>query len=171
LPDSPRNLRGVAVDVDARWWFHNKVGLQLQLGDAFSTIHFADVQSAVIGVPPDPNPFHSLGAQVQFLAAQVMTNVAPLDARYRVWLGIGPAVVHHAGDAYSFDPSFRSSYDVGAVVGCGGEIPIHSRLRATIGLESLSYWIHVDNPSDHHSLERGFQTDLMLHAGITWALR
>ncbi len=165
LPDSPREQRGLAIDVDARWWFHNSVGVQLQAGVAYSTMHFQEDCAAVGGEVCNPTTI-SLGMQVQTFSAQIMSNAAPPDARYRVWFGIGPAVVHRGGEAYSaYESGFKESYDVGAALGTGGEIPIGRRLRATVDLESFLYWVHVDDPEDHHSMERGFQTDLIvLHA-------
>jgi hypothetical protein len=171
LPDSPRDQRGLAIDVDARWWFHNSVGLQLQAGVAYSTMHFQTQCDLVGGEVCNPMTV-SLGMQVQTFSAQIISNAAPPGAHYRVWFGIGPAVVHRGAEAFSaYDSGFKESYDVGAALGTGGEIPIGKRLRATIDLESFLYWVHVDDPYDNHSMERGFQTDLMLHAGVAWSWR
>ena len=171
LPAKPSDLSGIALGVDARLWFHNRVGVQLQLSVAYSTIHFDDSTPAQTGAQGSSSPFHSLGAQVQIVTAQVVSNLASPEQHYRVWVSGGPAVVHHGGDAYSFDPTFTSTADVGAALGFGADIPLGNRLRTTFGVESLLYSLHVDNSDDKHSLERGFQTDLMLHAGVSWSVR
>jgi hypothetical protein len=80
-------------------------------------------------------------------------------------------VIHRGGESYNFDPTITKSYDVGAALGLGGDIPVGRRMHATIGLNSLMYWVHVDDPADHHSMERGFQNDLLLHTGLAWTVR
>lgn len=171
LPQTPRDLSGVVVGIDARLWFHNEVALQLQAGVAYSTTHFEVLTLGSTGSQPPLDPNRSLGAQVQFATVQVITNMAPTSASYRVWASAGPAVVHRGGDAYSLDTSIRSSFDPGAALGLGGDIQIGHRMHATVAVNSLMYWVHVDNVDDHHSIERGFQNDLLLHAGLAWTVR
>jgi hypothetical protein len=170
LPSSPRDLRGLAIDVDARWWFHNSVGVQLQAGVAYSTMHFQQDCGLVGGEVCNPTTI-SLGMQVQTFSAQIMSNMAPTNAAYRVWASAGPAVIHRGGDAYNLDTSIKSSFDPGAALGLGGDVPIGHRMHATVALNSFMYWVHVDNVDDHHSIERGFQNDLLLHAGVSWTVR
>jgi hypothetical protein len=170
LPQSPQDLTGAAYGVDARWWFHNQVGLQLQAGVAFSNIRIEQTFPLSSGSQP-PTQSPTLGAQVQIASVQVMSNMAPTNASYRVWASAGPAVIHRGGESYNFDPTITKSFDPGLALGLGGDIPVARRMRATIGVNSLMYWVHVDNPEDHHSIERGFQNDLLFHAGISWALQ
>jgi hypothetical protein len=165
LPKTPRDLSGPTYGVEARWWFRNKVGLQLQAGVAYSNIRIDQVFDLSTGQSP---PAPTLGAQVQIASVQVMSNMAPVNAKYRVWASIGPTVVHRGGESYNFDPTFTKAYDPGAALGLGGDIPIGHRVHVSIGLNSLMYWVHVDDPYDHHSMERGFQNDLLLHAGLAW---
>lgn len=169
LPRTPEDLSGFMAGLDARWWFHNQVGLQAEAGVAYSTMHSYEISFAPGGA--QENIPESLGAQVQIASVQVMGNMAPANANYRVWASAGPAVIHRGGDAYNLDPTFTKSYDVGAAFGLGGDIPLGHRLHVTVGVQSLLYWDHVDNPEDHHSIERGFQDDLTLHTGLAWRVR
>lgn len=166
LPQSPRDLSGAAGGVEARLWFHNTLGLQLQLAVANSSIHYQDVFFGVGGTQPEQNPNHSLGAQVQMASAQFMWSPIPGGTSHLLWVSAGPAVVHRAGDAYRSDPTFTESYDVGAAIGFGCDIPIVMHLHAIAGFNSFLYSVHVDNPQDQHSLERGFMTDMLVHAGF-----
>jgi hypothetical protein len=170
LPQQPRDLSGAAYGIDARWWFHNEVGLQALAGVAYSNIRIEQSLPSGSGSQSfTQSP--TLGAQVQIASIAVMSNMAPTNANYRVWASAGPAVVHRGGESYSFGPTFTTSYDIGAALGLGGDIPIRHRLHATVALNSLMYWVHVDHTDDHHSIERGFQNDLLFHAGLAWTLR
>jgi hypothetical protein len=170
LPQSPRDLSGAAGGVEARVWFHNALGVQLQLGVANSSIHYQDLFFGVGGTQPEPNPNHSLGAQVQMASAQFIWSAIAAGESHVLWLSAGPAVVHRAGDAYSSDPEFTESYDVGAALGWGCDIPIGRHLHAIAGLNSLLYSVHVDNFVEHHSLERGLMVDMLVHAGLAWRI-
>jgi hypothetical protein len=170
LPQNPQDLTGAAYGIDARWWFHNEVGLQVQAGVAYSNIRIEQTFPSSSGSPQfTQSP--TLGAQVQIASVQVMSNMAPTNASYRVWASAGPAVIHRGGESYNFDPTITKSFDPGLALGLGGDIPIARRMRATIGVNSLMYWVHVDDPDDHHSMERGFQNDLLFHAGLSWTVR
>ena len=89
LPGKPSDLSGLAWGVEGRVWFGRRLGVQLQVAEASSTIGAINTPA---GFTSGPTP-----AQVQFVTAQALYNFYPSPERARLWLNAGTGVVRHGG--------------------------------------------------------------------------
>lgn len=162
LPATPQDLSGFAWGGAAHLWFGGHLGAEFQVVDASSTI------ASVItpGGPTPPTSAHVLMASAQALYVLSGSAEAP-----RLWVGAGPGIVHHGGDAYA---PYDSPTEVAATVSLGSAIPITSHLHATLGVDMLFYTFDLPLPpplqQNPGSLEHGAQSDALVHVGVSWTL-
>ena len=163
LPSSPGDLSGGAWGGTAHLVFGRRLGVAAQAAVAKSTIPSV--------VTPE-GPSHPTGAQVLVASAQAQYDVSPDPRRYRIWLGAGPAVVRHGGDAYH---AYGSPTSAAGALGVGLTAPIGAHLRLAAGATTRLYSLTVKMPPELRgnpgSLEHGFQTDALLHLGVAWVPR
>ena len=165
LPNKPSDLSGIAWGAEAHLWISQRLGVQVQAAVANSSIG--------IRVGPEgsegPTP-----AQVLIVTAQAQYDLSPSPEKYRMWVSAGPGLVRRGGDAYAI-AGVGSPISVGAAFGIGLDIPIVSRLRATVGAQTLLYQLDVPMPpilrGNPGGLESGFQIDGLAHVGLAWGWR
>ena len=109
LPGSPQDLRGAAWGMQVRTWLTQHFGVQG---------HFAMSSSTVGGVfsPAGPTPHRT----ARVLTTSVMA-VARRDSAVRgmqIYVGAGPGVIHHGGEAYE---PYRSPVQLASVLGPGSQ--------------------------------------------------
>ncbi len=158
LPNSPGDLSGLAWGGEARVWFTQRAGLQLQIASA---------SSMVAGGQTPGGPVPSTPASVLTASVQALYNVVPTPHRARLWIGGGLGVVRHGGAAYA---PYGAPAQLATALGLGSVIPIGRHLNATVGLTTFLYSIDVSD-SAGTSLEHGAQVDPILHAGLAWSWR
>jgi hypothetical protein len=163
LPERPDELRGRAWGGAAHLSFGRRLGAEAQASVASSTIP-SRITPAGLTRPWD--------ARVLVVTAQAQYDVSPRPRSYHVWLGIGPALVRHGGDAYR---SYGSSTSAGGALGVGITAPMGAHLRVAAVATTLLYQFDLKMPPELRlnpgSLEHGFQTDALVHIGIRWAPR
>ena len=154
LPRTPGDMAGPAFGGEARLWLGRHVGFELEAVQAGSTVPGV-VTPASGGGQPTP-------VRVQAIGLQVAYTVHPTPAT-RVWVGVGPGLVRHAGRAYA---AYGSPTQAAGTVTVGTNFPLVGRLGADLGVTTFFYSFDV---SGRFSVsQRGFQTDPMLHVGLTW---
>jgi hypothetical protein len=155
-PEHPNENRGSALGAEARFWFNPGLGLQLQ-GVTSSADH--------------PTVYTPTGAfasstQVTSITAQAVYRPWPAFDRTRFWLSAGGGVIRHSGSAYA--PYGSPTRPAGAF-GIGSTFRLSRGLSAGIGITSLLYrWELSDNTGIY---QRGFEKDVLAHAGLTFSLR
>lgn len=80
--------------------------------------------------------------------------------------------MRHGGNAYA---AHGSPSDIAGAFSAGSSIPVVGPVRATASVSGLMYDFEIEMPGtlrgNPGSLQRGFQTDMLLHLGATWTLR
>ena len=162
LPRSPQDLSGVAWGGQARIWLGPRIGAEIQVTTAAST-------KGVVNTPA--GPMGPISARVTTGTAQLLYDFLPTSAGSRAWLSAGPGVVRHGGEAYA---GVGSQTDLAGAAGLGGSISISRAVRAAAGVTALFYSYDVAMPADlraaGESLQKGFQSDVLVSVGVTWAL-
>lgn len=162
LPRKPSDLAGFAWGGEARAWFGGRLGVAAQSFIASSDVGGGVTPAGVLG---------ATSARVLTFTVQGLLDLSPASERYRLWLGAGPGLVRHEGDAYA---PYGSPTDLAGTVGAGVNLPIFSDLSVTAGASALFYMLDVPMPlmlqENPGSLERGFQTDLLFRLGLSWAM-
>jgi len=156
-PERPDQNRGGAWGVEGRFWMNPRVGLQLQ-----------GVTSSA-GQPTVYTPAgisYGSSAYVTSLTAQAAYVLTPESCGNRLWLTAGGGVIRHSGSSY--DP-YGSPMNAAGALGLGSAIRLPHGLAASFGISSLLYnWKISDGRGVY---QRGFETDLLMHAGMTWNVR
>jgi len=162
LPRNPQELSGIAWGGQATIWLRTRVGAQLQVTSIASTMGLVNTPAGPMG---------PTSARVTTGAAQLLYDFLPKSQGSRAWLSAGPGIVRHGGDAYA---GVGSQTDLAGAAGLGGSVPITGALSATAGVTALVYSYDVAMPADlranGESLQKGFQSDVLLSVGVTWAL-
>lgn len=158
LPNAPSDLSGVAWGGEGRLWLGQRFGLQIQAAVAASSVGGGNTP----GGPAPATPARVLTATVQALYT---VYAKPRTAR--VWLGVGGGLVRHGGTAYA---PYGAPASPSGALGLGSAIPVSRHLSATIGLNTLLYYMDLRD-SNRKKLERGFQVDALVHLGLSWARR
>ena len=154
----PQDLSGAAWGAEARLWLQPRWGVQLQGFTAGSRT---------------PDVFTPGGccsgarARVTTITAQGIHAFLGRGSTARVWLGVGPAVIRHGGDAYS---RWGSPTSPGASTSGGASAPLGNHLRVEVGAGATIYDFHVNSPQGG-SLQSGVRKDLLLHVGLSWSSR
>lgn len=155
-PDSPRDNGATAYGGEARVWVNHSFALQLQ--GVTSTADHPTVFT------PGAGPISS-STHVTSATAQVVYAVSPAVTRSRFWVSAGGGAIRHAGSSY--EPYGSPTHAVGAL-GIGSTIALLHGLGASIGVNSLFYRWDLANSNGPY--QRGMQTDLLAHAGLTLRL-
>ena len=163
LPTTPSDLSAIAWGVEARSWGGGRLGISLKAALATSTMNRQvppPVGSVAVAGSTD-----RIAAQILVVTVQAQYDLSPRVGDYHAWIGAGPALVRHGGDVYA---AFGPAVDYGGALGVGMDFRVSRQLRATLGAESLLYQLCVVNASSGNTVERGFQIDLLLRAGLSW---
>jgi hypothetical protein len=165
LPTKPSGFAGAAWGAEAHLGLSRRLGVRIQA---------AVVNSSIPQTITPEGPRGPTAAQVVIVTAQAQYDLSPKPGNYRMWVSAGPGLVRHGGDAYA-NIGAGSPANAAAALGVGLDIPIVSRLRGTVGAETLFYQMDVPMPPESRlnpgSLERGFQIDALVHVGLAWGWR
>jgi hypothetical protein len=156
LPARPSDKAGPALGVQARVWWPDHFGVEVQVAEAWSSVP----QSLTPAGPRGPT-----SVTVLTLAAQGLYEVASSE-RLQLWLGAGGGLVRHGGDSYA---SYGSPASLAGTLSVGSNILLWRRLSAELGTTTYLYFLEVTGSGN--TLQRGFQVDPLFHAGLTWAWR
>ena len=163
LPRQPRDLRASAVGLSGQLSFGRRLGVEAQLTAANSTLPAMNSPAGTVG---------PTAARVTVATLQAQYDISPVPEKLRLWVGAGPGLVQYGGDAYRCCGSPRS---VGAALGAGMSLPLSAMLQVTAGATALRYSVDIGMPpalrANPGSLERGTQTDAILHLGMRWGHR
>lgn len=160
LPNTPQDLAGPLFGLDARTWLNERLGVELQ--GALRSASF-------VLVNPGFGGSFSVSDNVQMATAQFLVRTSGNGRRF--WIGAGPGVVRHAGDGYS---QYGSPTNLAGAVSAGVEASLGHHLAVSVGVNTLVYEINIPTPPDvrgtNDPLERGLQTDALLHLGLMWRI-
>lgn len=163
LPRTPQALSGTAWGGQARVWVGRHFGVGAEASVASSKVSGGVTPSGYVE-PPTP-------ASVLIVSTRLLYDVSSTPRIYRAWLGAGPGLVRHGGDAYT---PFGSPVEVAAALGAGASVRLIAGLRASAGVRMLLYPFNVSVPYgsgfEPGSLEHGFQTDMLLQVGAVWGV-
>jgi hypothetical protein len=155
-PERPSDNRGSAWGGEARYWVNQRVGVQLQAA------------TSSVDHPPVFTPASTVIAtttRMSAMTAQVLYGLSPVSSIH-FWMSGGGGFIRHAGTAY--EPYGSPTQAVGAL-GLGSTIALPLGLGASVGVTSLLYrWDLSDSRGVY---QRGLQTDMLAHAGLTLSLR
>lgn len=168
-PDSPGNYSGLALGGEVTLQSAHRVGARM---------------TAMFASKPATN-FVNPGGWQGTLAGQVTTanllatwDVSP-DQTRALWFGVGPGVVHHAGDA------FRSSgnpTNAAGVLAVGAFLPLTKALGLTAGASGFLYEYRgifgpiggpprLDGYSATGQFARRPQRDIVIYSVLEWRNR
>lgn len=160
LPNTPSELSAVTRGAVAHVSFGRRLGVEAQLSVAHSTIGIANTPAG---------PGQRTDALEVAVTLQGQYDVSPTPEKYRLWLSAGPGFIQHGGEAYA---KFGSPLFVGGALGLGIAIPIGYHLQIAAGATTLFYGFNVKTPQtmggDPVSLQRGSQSDALIHLGVRW---
>jgi hypothetical protein len=156
LPARPSDKAGAALGVRGRVWLPNHIGVEFQAAEAWSSVGLVFTPAGPIG---------PTSVTVLTLAAQGLYEVASAET-CQFWLSAGGGLVRHDGDSYG---RYGSPTPLAATLGFGSNIRLQGRLNAVLGLTTYLYFLEVR--SSGTTLQRGFQVDPLLQAGLTWGWR
>jgi hypothetical protein len=156
-PDRPSDNRGVAWGGEARYWTNQRVGVQLQAAAS-------SVDQTPVFTPA--GTVIATSTRVRSVTAQAMYGLTPAFSRNRLWVSAGGGLIQHAGTAYE---PYGSPTQAAGALGFGSAISLPLGLRASVGVTSLLYRWDLSNSLGPY--QRGFQTDILAHAGLTLSLR
>jgi hypothetical protein len=160
LPTEPSDLRGPAWGGLGQLVIHRRFGLEAELAVA---------RSVLPEVITPAGPRGPTNAEVDIAALEGQYDVSPKPERYRVWLGAGPAMIRHGGDAYA---PYGSPVSVGGAASAAVVVPLRSELQLAFDLTTLWYVFDLAMPSQFQSnpgsLEHGAQRDALLRVGVRW---
>ena len=165
-PNTPANFGGPAVGGEFSLWTRNRLGLRAS-GSLVVVNHTA------VENPGGFTPQLSGDVFVGSLLAAV--DLSPQRDR-AVWLGIGPGVVHHGGDAFA---SSDSPTEQAAVLGLGTQLPLGKSW--SLGLSAAAHIYeyrgifgdvggppHLDNSGLSPHFAGRAQHDLVFGGTIAW---
>ena len=154
-PDQPNMNRAPAWGAEARVWATHRIGLQLQGATSSS-------KQPLFSTPGGGGV--ATISRVSSFTAQAMYALTR-EERNRFWLSAGGGLIRHSGTAYE---AFGSpTHPVGAL-GFGSSFALWHDLAASVGASSLLYNWELSNSGATY--QRGFQTDLLMHVGLTLRL-
>lgn len=156
LPKRPSDLTALAWGGEARFWFAGRLGVQVQAAEAATSVGGGSTPS---GTYYAPTP-----ARVLTLTTQVLCRFYSASKGGRAWLSAGAGLIRHGGAAYD---RYGAPSQMTGVLGAGYAVPIGRRLHSTAGVTTLLYSFDLRD-SNRVSLERGPQTDVVIHFGVSW---
>jgi hypothetical protein len=101
------------------------------------------------------------------LTAQVLVRKSA--DRHRFWIGAGPGVVRHTGNAYS---PYGSPADLAGAASVGAEADLGRHLALSAVANLFVYNFDLRNPPNlvKDRMENGRMTDAAFHVGLTWRI-
>lgn len=156
-PEHPDENRGTAWGVEARFWKNRKLGLQVQA--VTSSADHPTLNSPA-------GPIEGSSTQVTSVTAQAVYVLSPASSASRFWLSAGGGVIRHSGAGYV---PYGSPTNPAGALGLGAAIALPHGLSANLGIASLLY--HWELSDSRGLYQRGFETDVLMHAGLTLNLR
>jgi hypothetical protein len=157
LPNTPQDLAGLIIGVDGRAWVTERVGVELQ----------GALSRGSVG--PYANPGFGTdnitSYDVQMLTAQVLVRKSA--DRHRFWIGAGPGVVRHTGNAYS---PYGSPADLAGAASVGAEADLGRHLALSAVANALVYNFDLRTPPNlvKDRMEHGRMTDAAFRIGLMW---
>ena len=135
---------------------NGRFGLQLQ-GMTSSADH------PTVNTPAGPQ---TSSTRVTSATAQAVYRLSPPSMQSRFWLSAGGGMIRHSGSSYV---AYGNPIHAAGALGVGSIVALTRSAGASFGVTSLLYrW----NLSDSRGLyQRGAETDVMAHAGLTLTLR
>jgi hypothetical protein len=155
-PDQPNLNRAPGWGAEARVWATRRIGLQLQGATS-------SAEQPLFNTPGGGGV--ATTSRVTSFTAQAMYGLSGESARNRFWLTAGGGFIRHSGSAYE---AFGSPTRPLGALGVGSSFPLWHDLAASVGASSLLYSWELSNAGATY--QRGFQTDLLVHAGLTLRL-
>ena len=153
-PDDPRDNRGLAWGAQGRIWVSRRFGLEVR----------GAVSSARrVGYTPAGPRYDT--SRVLSVTAQALYKISPTSAKSALWLGAGGGGIRHSGSSYA--PYGSPTHAVGAF-GVGSSVPLGRRIVASLGVTGFGYHFAVSDSAG--SYQRGWQQDLLAHAGVAVSL-
>jgi len=160
LPAKPSDLRGVLKGVTGHLSFGGRYGVDAQLSNAGSTIPTAVTPAG----PRGPTK-----VSVDMATLEGVYDLSPTPQRYQIWLGAGPALVRHGGDAYA---PYGNPTSVGGALGIGLAVPLGPHFQIATNFNTVWYTLDVGMPAAYQRnpgpLEHGAQRDALLQIGLRW---
>jgi hypothetical protein len=160
LPSVPSDLRAVTRGGAVHISFGRRLAVEGQLSVANSTVPGGNTPAG----PSGPTEAQELVATLQG-----QYDVSPAPERLHLWLGVGPGLIRHGGDAYA---KYGSPVSMGGALGVGIAVPIRFHLQLAAGATMLRYPFDVKMPPELQgnpgSLQHGVQTDALIHLGVRW---
>ncbi|MEP6729889.1 MAG: hypothetical protein ABJE10_04580 [bacterium] len=170
LPQTPSDLRGLALGGDAQMWFTRRLGLDVQAAVSNSTIDGGATPCAYCSLAgPSSAQRVPTAAQVVIVTAQARYDISYRPETYRFFVSGGAGVVRHGGDAYA---RYGSPTSPAGAFGMGFSIPVVSGFNFSAGASAMLYPFDLPMPMELRgnpgSLQHGFQTDVLFHVGLHW---
>jgi hypothetical protein len=163
LPTTPADLQGLALGAAGQLAIGERFGVRTQGAVAWSTIPEV--------ITPD-GPRGPTAARVEFATVEGLYDASRSPSRYRLWLGIGPAVVRHTGDAYA---PYSSPVSTGGTASLELVVPLASGFQLAADATTLWYTFDLGTPRDvglnAGIREHGAQRDALVHIGLRWSWR
>lgn len=164
LPTTPSELSGTSWGANARLWLGRRFGIDAS-GMATSRMIGG-------GIGPGFGVMPARQARVLTVAIEALYDFSLAPGKYRAWVGAGPGLVRHSGDAYA---SFGSFTDLAGVVSAGASVRLLPHVAAVGQVGTALYNYDIPMPpslaKNPGQLQSGFQEDLSLRFGLAWTLR
>lgn len=170
-----KHQTGFAFGGNVSYWIAPRTAIEL--GGVYA-ISDAKASASIFG-PGGPTMAgtNTENAWVALGSVKAMFNLMPLDSRYNLRLGVGPAIIQHGGTAYKFDDGSKidGRTNVGGAVSLCTKVPLTSSIGLRLRGESYLYQSQLKfkdpaDPTNNFSFDKKFQNDMMLTAGLQFLL-
>lgn len=171
---SLKQKTGFAVGANASYWFTDRTALELGTAYAWSD---AKANASIFGGGTGSAFSSSEKAYVLMGSLKAMYNLVPQPANWNLRLGVGPAMIHHAGKAWDTN----DNTEINGRTNWGGVLSLCSRFAITpnVGLriraENYMYRTALKfhdpaDPASDFSFDKKFQNDMLLSAGLQFTM-
>lgn len=164
---------GFVLGANANKWFNDRAGFEATFGYAWSD---GEASGAING-PEALAGTATESAHLILANAKLLVKVTPPNAAAEMYFGAGPALVAAGGKAYQETDSTKidRGTNFGGVASFGLRYKIAPAMALKLGAESYLYSTSiklVDNSSGGGTVKLGskFQTDFVIHAGVSFTL-
>ena len=168
-----KHKTGFMLGLNANKWVNERAGFELSGGYVWSD---AEANGAVTG----PGTFSGTTSQSAHLfvaSAKLLVKVTPQNAPAEMYFGVGPALLVAGGKAYQEDAGVKvdRGTNVGGVGSFGFRWKLTPAMALKLGAESYLYpaqlkFVDKTDPTNNFKFDSKFQTDLVLHAGLSFNL-
>ena len=158
-----------AFGMNMSYWLSDRAALEIGGVYAFSDVRGA-VTSAENGVPVTESL--SDNAYVMVGSAKLLMHLFPSSSNFNLRLGLGPAIIHRGGTAYSsdVDGEVTGLTNFGGAVSLCTRIPVSNLVGIRIRAEDLFYQTRLGLKSEVDGIDFKFdrktQHDLLFSAGV-----